>query len=223
MKRARTTFLFLLLMSIGLAQGHRFDTTFVNNKSTFRIETTPIDEDKLLLTSTSGARISIVDTIWSNGLAYIAYPDFDGDGNADLLVDYYGNNSTYFLYLFNAATNSFVEIEGYSRFPDAIQIKTDRRFYYSYHRAGCADMNWVSDLFTIQDHRLVHLGHIYGKGCDFEVEADPQVISIYKVQGNTEEMRMLVEKLPYRDHISESRSKWEFIERYWSLNLAKFK
>ena len=176
----------------------------------------------LLLTTTSGTLTNDIDTIERGGLAYIKYPDFNKDGNADILIDYYGNNSTYSLYIFDPETNKFREIENYSNFPDAIQLKTNSKYYYSYHRAGCADMNWVSDFFKIQKFKIIQLGHIDGRGCDFEVKKNLQVIKIYKVTDNKEENGKLVENLPYLKFIPEFGDKWDFIEKYWNKNYKQF-
>ena len=222
MKTVKMTLLFLLLTSFVYGQDSSFDTTLVNSKMTFQIKTKGINSNLLLLSSTSGSSTTLIDTIDSGGLRYIKHPDFNKDGNADILIDYYGNNSTYYLYLFDPMTNKFVEIENYSSFPDAVQLKSNPNYYYSYHRAGCADMNWVSDFFKIQDFKLIQLGHIYGQGCDFEVKNNPQVIEVYKVQDNDEEKGKLIGKLPYLKFIPEFGDKWDFIEKYWNKNYMKF-
>src|SRR5207253_1429170 len=100
----------------------------------------------------------------------IEFPDFNGDGNLDIMLVYGGNNFSYFLYLFDSVTNNFKGVEHFGYFPHAIQLKTDPKYYYSYHRAGCADMNWVSDLFKIESFKAIQLGHIHGQGCEFEVK-----------------------------------------------------
>lgn len=222
MKTVKATIYFLLLTICVYGQDHLFDTTLVNNGMTFQIKTKSINNNFLLLTSTSGMQTVLVDTVDLDGLAYINYPDFDKDGNPDILIDYYGNNSSYFLYLFDPATNNYTEIENYMSFPDAVQLKANPKYYYSYHRAGCADMNWVSDLFKIQDFKIIQLGHIDGQGCDFEVNGNPQVIEIYKVANNDGEHGKLVEKLPYLKFISNFDDKWAFIQEYWNRNYAKF-
>jgi len=218
----KTTIFFLLLTSFVYGQDHSFDTTFVNNKMTFQIKTKAISKDLLLLTSTSETSTTLIDTIDSGGLANIKYLDFNRDGNSDILTDYYGNNSTYSLYLFDPTSNKFLKIENYSHFPYAIKLKSNPKYYYSYHRAGCADLDWVSDLFKIQDFKIIQLGHIYGQGCDFEVKENPQIIEIYKVQDNDEEKGKLIKKLPYLKFIPNFGDKWDFIEKYWNKNYAKF-
>jgi hypothetical protein len=198
------------------------DTTLFNNQNKFLLTTKIISDEKMLFIVSSNEHVTILDTIYYNGLAYIKYIDFDKDGSTDILLDYMGNNSTYFLYLFDQSSNSFKVIENYSSFPDAVQLKTSPKFYYSYHRAGCADMNWESDLFRIQDFKIIQIGHIDGIGCDYEVKENRQLIKIYKVTNNDEQKGKLIENLPYLKVIPNFGDKWDFIEKYWNKNYAKF-
>jgi hypothetical protein len=217
----------IIVFSLGLttvinAQGLIIDTILVINKQPIHFKTTSVSDDLILLNATLGSKTALIDTINSQGLAYIEFPDFNNDGNNDILVDYFGNNSTYFLYLFDPITNVFRSIKDYSNYPEAIQLKSNPKYYYSYHRAGCADMNWVSDLFKIENFKIFQLGHIYGQGCDYEVKLNPQVVEIFKVKAIDEEKGQLVEKLPYIECITEFCDKWEFIKKYWNTNYKKF-
>ena len=107
-------------------------------------------------------------------------------------------------------------------FPNAVQLKSDTKYYYSYHRAGCADMNWMSDLFKIVNFKIVQIGHIDAKGCDSEKELYPQVIQIFKVTNNNVEKGQLIEKLPYIKTLENFDDKWKFIKKYWNKNFKKF-
>jgi len=127
-----------------------------------------------------------------------------------------------FLIFFDPATNKFKEIEDYVGFPNAVRQKTNSKYYHSYHRAGCAGMNWVSDLFRIQDFKIIQLGHIEGQGCDFQVKETPLVISIYNVTNSDEGNGKLVEQLFYLKFIPDFGDKWTFIQQYWNKNYAKF-
>jgi len=204
------------------AKSYEFDTTITNSGSAVMLSTRLVGDGLLRLTSRCKGRSQTVDTIYCNGLLYIKFLDFDGDGNADILVDYIGNNSTHYLYLFDPAEVKFQSIDGYMRFPDAVHLKADTKYYYSYHRAGCADENWVSDLFMISDYSIIHLGLIDGEGCSFEEEQNPPMIKIFKIKGNDADNAKLVEELPYRQYISDFGDKWGFIEDYWNKNLARF-
>lgn len=218
----KLTIVSFLFVTCIQSQDNSYDTILINNKRAFEIKTVSIDRKLLLLTSTLNKQTRIIDTLNSDLLAYIEYPDFNKDGNADILVDYFGNNSTFFLYLFDPKSNTFIEIEGYSSFPNSVQLKTNLNYYYSYSRAGCADMNWVSDLFRIENFKIIHIGHIYGIGCDFEVNENPQVIEIYRVQNSSTKKMVAVKKLPYLKYIPEFGAKWDFIRKYWNANYKKF-
>lgn len=198
------------------------DTVIKNNNLSFHIKAENIDSSLVLLSATSETVTFVIDTIDRKGLYYVKFIDFDHNGNSDILIDYIGNNSTYSLYLFDSVKNSFRNIEDYARFPDAIQLKSNNNYYYSYHRAGCADMNWVSDLFKIENFKIVHVGHIYGQGCDFEIEENPQSIKAYKITDSTEENNILIESLSFTKYIHQNSDKWDFIEKYWNKNYSKF-
>ncbi len=204
-------------------RGYEFDTTFYNTGREITIRTREFGTEKLLLSGRHLNEVVFVDTIYRNGLLYIKFPDFDGDGNADILMDYIGNNSTYFLYLYDPINVRFRSIEGYMDFPDAVHLKADPSYYYSYHRAGCADANWVSDLFRIDQFKIIHLGHMNGNGCPGEEDTHPPMIEVYKMQGNDESETALVEKHPYEQCIPEMGDKREFIRRYWNKNVGRFR
>lgn len=197
-----------------------FDTTFVVNKHTFKFVIKNTNEDDITITFIRNLKEIKTDTLQSFGNYELT--DFNKDGNSDLLLTYFGNNSSYDLYLFDVKTNEFKNLEGFDRFPEAIQLKTNPKYYYSYHRVGCADMNWVSDLFYIDNFKTIQIGHIYGQGCDYEVKENPQVIEIFKVLGNNEENKKLIKKHPYEKIVPENGDKWDFIEKYWNNNYKKF-
>ena len=222
MQTILTTFFLLCLTNLAVAQSHSFDTAFKINNQTVHISAKDLDSNFVVMTSTYASRTVLRDTIDSRGLADIEFPDFNKDGNVDILLTYFGNNPTYFLYLFNPVKIRFISIDGYMKYPDAVQLKSNPKYYYSYHRAGCADMNWVSDLFKIVDFKIVQVGHIDAQGCDSEKELYPQVIQIFKVTNNDAEKMLLLTKLPYIKTLKKIDDKWEFIEKYWNQNLQKF-
>ncbi|HEX7845434.1 MAG TPA: hypothetical protein VF476_06485 [Chitinophagaceae bacterium] len=213
--------LFLLYSPTLFGQQHNADTSFPINKQTFKIQTREINADQITLTIYRNAKIIMVDTIESDGLSGLKFPDFDKDGNKDIMLTYMGNNFTYNLYLFDKTKNVFRFVKGFDRFPASQQLKANPKYYFSYHRAGCADMNWVSDIFYIADFKTIHIGQIYGKGCDADIKKEPQIIEIYKIIGNTEDKATLIEKLPYLKHIPNFGDKWDFIKKYWEKNYLK--
>jgi hypothetical protein len=213
--------LFLFYSTILFGQEYNSDTSFIINKQTFKIQTREINSDQVALKIYRNTKLIKVDTLDAGGLSNLKFPDFDKDGNKDIMLTYMGNNFTYDLYLFDKTKNVFRFVKGFDRFPDAQQLKTNPKYYFSYHRAGCADMNWVSDIFFISNFNTIHIGQIYGKGCDFDIKAEPQVIKIYKIVGNSEDNEKLIAKLPYQKNIPEFGDKWNFIKRYWEKNYLK--
>ncbi|MEF3078644.1 hypothetical protein [Winogradskyella poriferorum] len=146
--------------------------------------------------------------------AEFEFSDFNGDGFSDILLDYFTNvPGIKELLIFNPEKNDFERIVGFTNFPSAIKIKgTD--FYYSYHRSGCADNNWDSDLFKIIDNKAIRFGNIKGIGCGIDNENG---IYINKVNGQKlEQIKFTPREEGYWD------GKWEFIEKYWTKNHNKF-
>ena len=88
-------------------------------------------------------------------------------------------------------------------------------FYYSYHRSGCADSNWDSDLFVIKNHRAIRIGNISGIGCE---GTGKQEFSSRKLEKKKKELIKEILREPgYYD------DKWDFIKNYWTKNHEKFK
>jgi hypothetical protein len=213
----------LLLSTNSKAQDYNWDTTLVINKRQINIATIDSDDDFIRLVATNKGKIIFEDKLYKNGLANAEVMDFNQDQNPDIQLTYLGNNPTYFLYIYNSIENKFVNIKGFDKYPQPIKLKKDSNIYYSYHRAGCADMNWVSDLFKIENYEVIHLGHIYGQGCDYEVKRNPQQIQIYKVLANNSEKKTLFHTLPYKKVEAYKEDKWGFIDDYWNKNYSKFK
>ena len=146
--------------------------------------------------------------------------DIDEDGYKDIRVFAFSNTPNQCdNYLFDKTTSSFKLIENCDL--DIKKVK-GTTFFYSYNRAGCADLNWESNLSKIENFKLVNYGYIHGQGCDFEINENPQVIEIYKVVNSDTDEKKLIKKLPYQKHIKEFGDKWEFIENYWTKNYKAF-
>lgn len=143
--------------------------------------------------------------------------DFDNDGNKDLMINYMSNvPAIKDLIVFDSKTKSFKAIESFSSYPAAKPLN-GTKYYFSYHRSGCADMNWDSDLFFIENYKTIKIGNISGRECDDRDEKDG--IYIYKVQG---ESKKLIKTQPI-DIISKYKDyKWGFILDYWTKNYKIF-
>jgi hypothetical protein len=146
--------------------------------------------------------------------------DIDEDGFNDIRVLVNSNTPNQCEnYLFDKTGNTFKLVENCDL--DIRKIK-GTTFYYSYNRAGCNDMNWESYLSKIENYRLVDYGFINGRGCNFEIEENPQVIEIYKVNVSDSEPAKILKTLPYHHFIKKNDDKWDFVENYWKKNYKIF-
>jgi len=145
------------------------------------------------------------------------FEDFNHDGFDDIRVFYMGNVPGFEnLILYDPLLKRFKIVDGFNNFPDPERIK-GTKFYYSYVRAGCADLNWVSNLFYLSDFQAVHIATIYGEGC---VDArSKKGMYIYKIDNDA---KKLTKKLSidiienYKDY------KWGFLKSYWSKHYKEF-
>lgn len=168
----------------------------------------------IALTSISG------DTIVKSQRNYerLRILDINGDGKKDIRVYIISNTPNQCdNYLFNRAKRKFKLLENCNL---DIKLVKGTKLFYSYNRAGCADYNWQSHLSKIVNFKLIQIGCIYGNGC--ESSTNQQVIEIYKINPNNQ-LKTLIEKLPYLKNIPVFGEKWSFIEKYWSKNYLKFK
>ena len=154
----------LLFFSMDLygQNGNALDTTFVNNKTEIRVFTRNIDDQLISISSIIGGYQNLFDTLELGPLCNIEFVNFDDDSNPDIMTTFLGHNPFYNLYIFNIEKSQFVKIKNYWRFPDSKIVEGQTNLYYSYHSAGCADANWVSDLWKIENFKIIHLGHLYG-------------------------------------------------------------
>jgi len=143
------------------------------------------------------------------------FADFNEDGYADIILGYLTNTpETNELILFNKETNSFDKVMDFMNFPSAIKIKNSE-FYYSYHKSGCADSNWDSDLFQIIENKAIRIGNIHGIGCGID---EKNGVYINRVKNKEVQLIKFIEREEgYWDE------KWDFVKRYWSENYKKFK
>jgi len=112
--------------------------------------------------------------------------------------------------MYNPKIKKFQFIEKFFNFPNATYIdKTNR--YYSYHRSGCADMLWDSDLFYIEDNKAIQLGNIHGDECGLNT------ISITK-NDKQKDIKVISTKIldGYKD------GKFGFIDNYWKEHYQEF-
>jgi hypothetical protein len=210
-----------LFFITGYAQNHYFDSIIKIKNVQYKVKVRGLQEDSCQVTVSSLKKKILFqknfENVWS-----IDYHDFNHDGNPDIKLLYMGQNWWYELYLYDPKTKTFREVEGFIRFPDSLPLKANPKYYYSYHRSGCADMNWVSDLFRIDGFKTIQIGHLEGQGCDFKVKENPQTVKIYKVLHNDYNKIKLLKTLPYLKYVKRFNNKWAFDEKYWNRNYKKF-
>jgi hypothetical protein len=199
----------------------RLDSSFVNSDIEISISTKKMANNQVLLSSEINGDIKILDTIFVNGLSNIEFIDFDTDSNKDILISYIGNNPIYSLHLYDLKSQRFVKIDNFEKFPDSKPLSRTE-LYYSYNRAGCADANWESDLYGIENFKIKHLANIYGQGCACDTISEPQKIEIFKIV--TLDKIFLFETLDYKAVMTKNRGdKWKFLNEYWNKNYEQFK
>ncbi|WP_421798729.1 hypothetical protein [Haliscomenobacter sp.] len=147
----------------------------------------------------------------SNGFEII---DFDEDGTSDIrLHEISGVGGLSELIFFDPKNKVFKPIKGFIQFSEPTRIKKTK-YWYSYERSGCADLNWTSYLFYIKDFQAIQIGEISGRGCSGESENG---IFVYKIIQN---QALLVKKYPRE--AGYYGDKWEFIEAYWNNSYQQF-
>ncbi|MET3980547.1 hypothetical protein ABIB62_003148 [Mucilaginibacter sp. UYP25] len=160
------------------------------------------------------------DTIFrdSNFTRGIIFQDFDRDGYKDIKLEYTTNvPGIEDLLLYDKTEKKFKKVIGFDDFPSSLKIN-GTKYYYSYHRNGCADMNWTSDLFCIENYKAVKLGTINGNECGDSGIKDG--IYIYKIVGGKE---IEIKQLSIKTIYSYKDYKWGFIKSYWYKNYRLFK
>lgn len=143
--------------------------------------------------------------------------DINKDGYKDLRVYFVSNTPNQCdNYLFNPKLKKFRLVE--NCYLDIEKVKGSD-FYFSYNRAGCADMNWESYLSKIENDTLVHYGYIKGTGCKSNTS---QTLEIYKITDPVNENKILIKTFPYQDFIPKHGDKLDFIKTYWAEHYKLF-
>lgn len=142
------------------------------------------------------------------------FEDFDGDGITDIRLNYLSNTPGITdLVMFDAKALNFRLVTDFDDYPDPLPV-AGTKYYYSYHRSGCADENWGSELFYIENFKAIAIGEIEGIGCEDE---ERNGIFIYRLNGEErKEIKAITRKPGYY------KDKWEFIDKYWRSNYKKF-
>lgn len=189
------------------------DTLTINDEEFIVIQNDSRDEERmnLLILNLKKDTIYIHDGFASNGFEF---EDFDKNGLLDIRLNHITNvGGISELIFYDLESKRFKPIIGFEDFPSPIKIEGSN-FYYSYHRSGCADSNWDSDLFYISDFKCFKIGNISGRGCESE-ERNGIFISRIINEKEFEIEWIKRDKGYYND-------KLEFIDNYWKNNYLKF-
>ena len=144
------------------------------------------------------------------------FKDLDGDGREDIFLDLGGNTPERYDLLLGISAENYRKIEGFDLFPAPIPIN-GTKYYYSYHKSGCADMNWGSDLFFLRNFKAVRIGSIAGYQCEDSGIKDG--LYIYKYTGTSKKLQQTLQiqtLKKYKDF------KWGFIAEFWTRNWKRF-
>ena len=145
------------------------------------------------------------------------FVDYNGDGYKDIVIEYFSNvPDIQDLLLYNKKLKAFTIVKDFPDYPAGTKLK-GTKLYYSYHRSGCADMNWDSDLYAIKNYKVVPLGTISGRECKNDDE--PNGIYIYK---DTKAKQKLLKTYNINKLNDFEGDKWAFIADCWKSNYKKF-
>lgn len=140
--------------------------------------------------------------------------DFNNDGILDIRMYQLSNiGGISELIMYNKVSKSFQEILNFTDFAEPKKIKNSI-YWYSYQRAGCADVNWESKLFKIVDFRAMEVGEIDGIFCEHEPKKG---IFIYRTKGKQKNLIHSENKWP-----EKFCDRWAYMEDYWTKNYKKF-
>ena len=206
----------MFLISSLYSQVLEDDTAYIENGRNIKLVERIYARDTMILKFYINGKPSLTDTLFNLGVSYWRNIfDFDGDGNKDIMITTYSNNPFSTLYQFDSYTSTFIKVNNFEDFPEALPLSTNLHLFYSYHRSGCADADWDSDLFMIKNHKAISIENIHADDCFDE----KHTIAISKISKNE---KKLFETLPISTLGGFKNYKWGFIADYWGKNFSKF-
>jgi hypothetical protein len=178
---------------------------------------------RVLLTATDTLYIvTDVDTLyrWTETTNGFTVEDLDGDGNEDVLINHVSNvGGLNDLIIYLPKEKRFAQVKDFTDFPNAMAVP-GAPYYYSYRRAGCADGDWISDLFEIRADSTLWHGHLFGHGC--QDGPPPSITMLHADPSLPEEQWQRVDSLPMDSAWNGAGDKWDFIARYWADNYRRY-
>jgi hypothetical protein len=189
------------------------DTLKIDSQKFTVVQNDPRDYKSMNLSILNSKKdtVYIHDGFATNGFKF---EDFDGNGITDIrLLQITNVGGISELIFYDNIHKIFKPVKNFDNFPQPSKIK-GTKYWASYHRSGCADLNWGSELFKIENFEAIKLGEIEGLGCEDEKENG---IFVYKIKNDLKTRVYAENRKPgfYND-------KWDFIKNYWNRNFKKF-
>ncbi|KAB2807338.1 hypothetical protein [Phaeocystidibacter luteus] len=189
-----------------------WDTTFVVDNVEFTVFCGMSDSGSYAYLASSEGDTLII----SGAAGGIDIFNFDEDGYVDITFSYLGNYRVADLYLYDKGSKSYRRVVGFEEVSDAQRFSEKRGYYYDYQTRGCADFNWKSTLFYIEDFRVISVAEIEFTGCP-QSEKERK-LEVYSAPKSDERILLESENLP-EDMFN---NKWDFIRDYWKENWRSF-
>lgn len=147
-----------------------------------------------------------------DGINEFRFKYINQDGYTDILLDKSSHIPEMFdLLLYDPILKTFKPVRNFDRFPHPLPIPRTR-LYDSYRKNGCADSDWISELFYIDRFKAVAIGQIYGDGCRADTSLS---IEIYRLDSGK---RHLLRRIK----TASIGNKWDFIKHYWYRTYRRF-
>ena len=213
-------FLVIAQLSVNQLSAQYWDTTWVVESNKFEFHAQHFSPSHSFLSLKKNGELVFRDsTDYAGPRESGVFTDFNSDGHPDFLMHWIGQSPYDRLYLYDKNSQSYYNVKGFKEERSAQALKQHKDLYFSYSKAGCADNNWYSYLFKIEDKAVKRLGTIWGNGCLEEI--DDWYIEIRK-NGEEQDFRV-VDTYPFDTLKTFNQYKWEFIEKYWEQYAQKFK
>ncbi|NOU62002.1 hypothetical protein [Marinifilum caeruleilacunae] len=146
--------------------------------------------------------------------------DFDSDSIPELVFYCIGCKAEVLtIFDYDSINQSFKLIKNIEDFPAPKNIEKTN-LYYSYSPTGCADQNWESKLFRIENFKTELIGLLRVEACPDNDKNTAFTIDIFKPDNSND--LTFVEALPLDTINTYNENKWGFIKSYWENQYKAF-
>ncbi|KOF03637.1 hypothetical protein OB69_04885 [Roseivirga seohaensis subsp. aquiponti] len=203
-----------------LAQDFVWDTTYMVSGNRLEFNEEHYSPTHSFLKFSKNGNVIFLDSMdYTGPSGGREFVDFNQDGYIDLKITWISQVAYSRLYLYDPESHNFRFVDDLKPYLLSSIFESDKSYYYSYSRAGCADNYWISHLFRIDNFKTVRVATIYGEGCS-ENDKDWQIRIVKYLPDNSSTE---IDTLPYSIIDTYKDNKWGFIEDYWNRNVNKFK